>query len=122
MAEELELKGAVQQAMREILAEQKPMPMPAPHPPATEIIIRTGPPESIRVLGGGGYPLCACPRMSEVPLDEMSRKRLQRIQEKTGHSGEELLRELERRMKARAIEEWAQELGVEQPEPSKPSP
>ncbi|MBI1925749.1 hypothetical protein HYR99_16045 [Candidatus Poribacteria bacterium] len=112
-----ELKIAVREAMNEILAEHRPMPVPAPSYPVTEIIIRCGDPEGVKVLGvpSHDYPVACCPA-SPLPLDPKSQELLQKIKDKTGESPEELIRKLEEQLKAQQlasmIEQYAKKQGI----------
>ena len=128
---EKQLKLAVREAMREILAELRPMPISAAHvAPVTEIVIRSGTPETVfgrsgSSPGGSIVPYCACQcpysiSSEAASLDDKSKKLLQRIKDKTGEDPEKLAHKLELRVRtqqlAEDIEKCAKELEIEQPE------
>jgi subtilisin family serine protease len=95
----------------------------------TEIIIRVGPPEAVQTLSGGGSPPCVpclpcCPPSlipsaalkADIPLDSQNRELVQRIQEVTKDTPEELMRKLAREIAARELSEeirrLARRLGI----------
>ena len=115
--DEKQLKAAVREAVREIMAELRPMPVPAPPAPVTEIVIRCGSPEAVQVLGGGISLLSYCCPGPGLSLDEKSKERLQRIKDKTGEEPEDVISKLELQIRGRQlteeIEKSAKEVGVE---------
>ena len=106
------MENAIQQMMEktmtqamESLAQQNRMPTSAP---GTNIFI-------------GGYPAycpCPCPAPYPAPLlSQIDQQKLRRIQAITGHDNQDqLYSELERRIRAKAIDEWLEELNIGQSE------
>lgn len=129
--DEKQLKETVREVMREILAEHKPMPVPAPPAHVTEIVIRSGPPEAVQMAGGnvvqmvGGGSFASCPPPCPPPccsgmntLGERSRELLERIKDKTGMAPEDLIQQLELQIRGRLLDEeierYAKESEIEQ--------
>ena len=129
--DEKQLKETVWEVMREILAEHNPMPVPAPPAPVMEIVIRSGPPEAVQMVGGnvvqmvGGGRFASCPPPCPPPccsgmnmLGERSRELLERIKDKTGMAPEDLIQQLELQIRGRLLDEeierYAKESEIEQ--------
>ena len=118
-----DLKAAVREAMREIMAEMRPMPVAGNPSSVTEIIIRVGSGGAMiqRDFGGLGCAGACCPQgVSRPSLGGRSRKLLQAIQEKTAESEDDLIEKLERKNAeerlAQDIEKHAKELDIDIPE------
>lgn len=123
------MKAVAREALKEVLAEHRPMPTPTPSPPVTEIVIRSGAPESVFARGYSSLandcccpcppPPCCCASVNESAalLIPANKNLLQQIQNKTRETSEELLHKLELRVKSRQlteeIEKYAKEVGVE---------
>ena len=122
--EKKELRAIVSEVVKEIMAKLRPMPVSAPSPPVTEIVIRSGAPETVQMLGGRGVPYCPCPCRcpyfapdEAASLDDKRKELLQGIKGKTGEEPEKVVQRLENevrvKMLASAIEDYARKLGVE---------
>jgi len=115
---EQDLKATVREAMKEILAELRPMPVSTSSDCVTEIVIRSGSAGAMQMLGASYVPLsycCVCPTTC-VPIPHANKALLQKIQDKTGEASEEVIRKLELEIRAKqlsaAIEEYANKVGV----------
>lgn len=109
-----ELKKAVQEAVKEILAGQRPMPVPAPLAQGTEIIIRSGVPQGL-VSSLTSCP-CPIPEVS-VSLSAKSKKLLKRIKDEIGEKPEDVIAKLELQIRSRLLDaeilEYAKNLEIE---------
>jgi hypothetical protein len=115
--DEKQLKAVVREAVKEVLAELRLMPVAAPSAPVTEILIRSGSSEAVRVLGEEVISYCVSQLcLGDIPFDDKISKLLRKIADKIGETPEEVIRKLDNEIKARQfaedIEKYAKKLGV----------
>ena len=96
--ERMEIKGAVQEGLRELLAELRPLPVPA-YP-----------------LHVGAFAVSSCP-LTPVPISLESKKLLKQIKDVIGEEQEEVIEKLELRIRGRLLDEeilkYAEEVGIQ---------
>ena len=104
-----DLKAAVRAAMKEVLAELRPMPAAAGS--VTEIIIRVGPMGAMKVTSGGQMALgdydCPPPPCyqgaARPVLDDETTAKLQAIAQKTGETESQVLARIERENMSKVV-------------------
>lgn len=100
------MESVIQQVM------EKTMPQAIESLARQNLMPTTAPGTNIFVGGYTAYCPCPCPAPHPVPpLDSIDQQKLRQIQDITGHdSQDQLCGELERRIRAKAIDDWLQEL------------
>ena len=123
-----ELKETVRKAVNEIIREENRMPTPVASPefsiPVTEIIIRTGAPGAVQMLGSGRVsPVSTAPPIYRAydcddecvfpPIGYASEKRLQSIQAATGEPPKQVIRKLGLQLMGEQLEKRIEEYEME---------